>query len=49
MGINNNNKIVVRIDFLKEIIKRFEDKKRGFKLEKEINTFYNGLKLEVLK
>jgi len=47
MGINK--KIVVKIDFLKEIIKRFEEDKNGFKLENEINTFHNGLKLEVLR
>ena len=44
-----NKKIVVQLEFLKEIIKQFEKEKKGFKLEKDIIGFANGLKLEVLR
>ena len=41
-----NNIIVLDLDYIKDLLKRFEKNKE---LTREINTFQNGLKLEVFK
>jgi len=41
-----NNIIVLDLDYIKDLLKRFEKNKE---LTRETNTFQNGLKLEVFK